>query len=242
MCLPYFPTQNQEAEIGSDVVIGIRNGDLLLEPLFLQYKRSEKLVRSTANEWAEFQKPYYRFEVHSRNQHNTLVRLGHTVGTAVYVAPGFHTTAEYESHHKNRRLATNSVCFDCGEMNSINHNDHCIVDTFNPLRGAFCSDSEEITPTEGIRMLLMNMRDNGENFRMYDALRGRFAEVRSELIQDSNPDDEYGEQEELQNPVTWMRTQQQFFFGSFGIVLLFVLEPDGIVNGLRTGLFGLLST
>jgi hypothetical protein len=231
--LPYFPTQNREAEIGSDVVIGIGNGNVLLEPLFLQYKRSERLLRSNATEWDEFRSPYYRFDIHSQNQHNTLVRLGSSLGTAVYVAPGFHTSTEYKNYHESKTLAANSICFDCEDMSNVNNDDHRIVYTLSPLRAAFRSESENIAATEGIRTLLTNMGGFENEFSTYDHLQRQFADMRIEISPDSDVNDEYIERDDTSNPIAWMRAQQQFFFESFGTVLLFVLQSDKVVDQYR---------
>ena len=84
---PVFPTQNQEEELGSDVIMGIKRGDYLLTPLFIQYKRSNRMIRSNANEWSDFNQEYFRFDIHNANQHNTLVDMVEKVARLVISLP-----------------------------------------------------------------------------------------------------------------------------------------------------------
>lgn len=218
--VPYYPTQNYEAKIGSDVVIGLRQGDIRFIPLFMQYKRSERLTTKRAKEWDEFSEEYYRFDIHSKNQHNTLVYLAKCLGKSIYVAPGFHTVDDYSEYHQNRMLAENSICFDCGEMRNVSDSDHVVIYTLDPLRGAFKSESEKISPTENVFTFVEDMQDESELFEEFRTLRGQFREAKFdlEIPQATN------EQEFIENPVRWVREQQQFFFENFGFVVLFVLE------------------
>lgn len=224
--VPYFPTQNVEAHIGSDMVVGIQQGDIWLGPLFIQYKRSDYLTRPQAREWDEYHEKYFRFKIRSKEQHNTLAEKCSDLGTAVYAAPSFHTSDEYRRNHQNDKLSKQTVLFDCQDAGSVADGDHCFIYVTNPLRGKFCSESEDITPTGGISTLLTSMRQDEQEFQQYDELQPQFAEIRQMISQDLDLDGEYREQRETENPVTWIRNQQQFFFENFGTVLWFVLADD----------------
>jgi len=220
---PYFPTQNTEAKIGSDVVIGLSRGDIQFAPLFLQYKRSEWLTDRRAKQWDEFNEEYYRFGIHSKKQHNTLVDLGHGLGKAIYVAPGFHTVDDYSAYHQNQKLANNSICFDCSEMKKVSDSDHVIIYALDPLRGAFRSESNRLSPVESIFSFIDNMQELSELFDEFGILRRRFRDAKLEFDLPQVTD----EQEFIENPVRWIREQQQFFFENFGIVVFFILEKNG---------------
>jgi hypothetical protein len=220
---PYYPTQNYEAEIGSDVVVGLNQGDIQFVPLFMQYKRSERLTTRRAKEWDEFSEEYYRFGIHSENQHNTLVDLGHGLGKSIYVAPGFHTIDEYSKYHQSQELANNSICFDCSGMRKVSDSDHVVIYTLDPLRAAFRSESNRISPTDGIFSFIIEMRENSELFEEFRTHRRQFRDVKLELETQQASD----EQEFIENPVRWIRTQQEFFFENFGIALFFILEKGG---------------
>ena len=66
--LPRIPTQNQEAKIPADMVSSLQDGTTKLAPLFIQYKRSEWMIRSNAGQWETLEKQginlsdgYFRF-------------------------------------------------------------------------------------------------------------------------------------------------------------------------------------
>ncbi|GAA0285652.1 hypothetical protein [Halobacterium noricense] len=220
---PYYPTQNYEAKIGSDVVIGLNQGDIRFIPLFMQYKRSEWLTTRRAKEWDEFNEGYYRFDIHSKNQHNTLVDLGEGLGKSIYVAPGFHTVDDYSEYHQNQKLAKNSICFDCSEMKKVSDSDHVVIYALEPLRGAFRSESNKISPIENIFTLVENIQEESVLFEEFKTLRGNFRETKSDL----ETPQVTNEQNFIENPVRWIREQQQFFFENFGIAVFFILEKGG---------------
>ena len=227
---PYFPTQREEVHIGADVVIEIQQGNVRLGPLFMQFKRSDRLTQPNAKQWHIFNKPYYRFGIRSKEQHSILVQHCSGLGTAVYVAPGFHTVAEYCYLHQNQQLAKESVCFDCTEMDTVTHDDHCVAYRCEPLEGKFCSEREELQPNIGITERIYEMRQNELNFMSYSSLQNQFYEINDVLRQRLDIEDIYETHQSDPNPASWIRAQQQFFFEVFGIILLFILEEGSIAH------------
>jgi hypothetical protein len=57
---PVFPSLVEEGDVGHDVHL-----DFPGNPLFIQFKVSEYMVRHTAGEWEHFNAPYYRFWMHA---------------------------------------------------------------------------------------------------------------------------------------------------------------------------------
>lgn len=233
--IPYFPNQHEEAEIGSDVVIAIRTGQVRLLPIFLQYKISVWQDHANAGQWDEWNEPYYRFGLHSTNQHNTLVEHTKSTGKAFYVAPGFHKSSDYATYHRNQTLAQNSLTFDCSEMSDVDHTDHHIIYQVNPLRGAFRSSSEELSPEEGVLSTFDRLLETAEEeFRSFQSLRSEFREVRDIIESQAKIPDFPREEEAPENPVAWVRQQQELFFELFGTVLLFLVDYEPLrMHNLR---------
>lgn len=221
---PTFPTQNKEKEIGADVVMKIRTGRVRLAPLFIQYKRSSRMIREYATEWSDFGQDYFRFDLHTANQHNTLIEMGEKVGAACYVAPGFYKREEYVSNHRNGVLSENSVCIDVSRLPRISDDDHRIAYTVSPLRGIFYSEPERFDPLRNIYSLISRIEDNPNLFSDYDTLRGDFRELRTQLIERFNLQIEGSY--ESGNPADWVRNQQQFFFEVTGAQLAFVQRGE----------------
>ena len=214
---PIFPTQRKEEHIASDVVIP----GMKIAPLFIQYKRSDRMVRSNAGEWADFNQEYYRFDIHTANQHNTLVDIGQSLGTACYIAPGFHTRQEYIQYHKTGSLTVNSVCVHTRGLSKISHDDHKVAYTVSPLQGFFYSEPKQVSLTENIYSVIDRIRDVGEDFRTPQALRESFREARNTVTDRMNIELDT-EDYESDNIAGWIRNQQQFFWETSDIELLFV--------------------
>jgi hypothetical protein len=90
---PVFPTLFQEGQQGGGYDVQLQPG----YPLFLQFKMSEYMVRSTAAQWQLFGEPYYRFWMHAlrhSEQHDLLLALDVDPNAAYYVAPAIHRTED----------------------------------------------------------------------------------------------------------------------------------------------------
>jgi hypothetical protein len=103
---PVFPSLIQEGKpgVGYDVAFD-RPGT----PLFLQFKLVHQMVRRNANEAIKghFQPPFYRMLLRSKkisDQHESLLSLEQAGNEVFYVAPGFHTTADLNTHYAQRRV------------------------------------------------------------------------------------------------------------------------------------------
>lgn len=84
-----------------------------LMSLFIQYKRSTHLVRSTAAEWSEHGEPYWRVEL-TQSQHHVLLDLEDSLGNlgAVrYAAPLFWTHADMWRRQATGGLFDDSLIF-----------------------------------------------------------------------------------------------------------------------------------
>lgn len=106
---PIFPSLIQEGRSGGGYDLEL---PIIGSPLFLQFKLSDKMIKSTAAEWEYFYSPYYRMHLRSRRysrQHSLLIELEETGNEVFYVAPYFHTTEELNQNFLAREVATNSI-------------------------------------------------------------------------------------------------------------------------------------
>lgn len=107
---PVFPSLREEGQEGGyDVEIPFAGF-----PLYLQFKLSDHLSRSSSNEWDVFSSPYYRMHLrplrHS-DQHDLLRDLESAGNEVYYAAPEFHTQSELNSAYLGRRVFRRSRFF-----------------------------------------------------------------------------------------------------------------------------------
>ena len=218
---PTFPTQRREEIVGSDVIMRIREGNNSITPLFIQYKRSEQMVRSDAREWDDFGQEYLRFDIHTANQHNTLVDLCRGIGLAYYVAPGFHTSEEYVEYHRQGSLGENSVYVDTGSLPVVNDSNHRIAYTISPLRGLFYSEPQQVNLDVNLPSFIYQLTNGEGMYESFQALRGAFQEAREEIIRELNLEVDlyYYSTDE---PDEWIRAQQRFFIETMNTHTLFI--------------------
>lgn len=239
--LPRIPTQNQEAEIPADMVSALQDGTAQLAPLFIQYKRSEKMIRSNAGQWTtlenrgiDLSNGYFRFRPYlgDNEQHNKLVVLGQRQPLVFYVAPQFISHDEYRHHAANEELYENAAFIQCRDLRRINHEDHYITYTSEADRGVMCSEPE----TFPIRSSVDTVFSPGEienHLSSLDTLRGEFKELRADMVygfdQELEPTLEYPDPDnyDAAEPTVWINRQQQFFREAINSDLLFFTDNGG---------------
>ncbi|MFH1726453.1 MAG: hypothetical protein ABII00_17725 [Elusimicrobiota bacterium] len=108
---PVFPSLREEGQPGGGFDVQI---PLVGYPLYLQFKLSDHLSRSTANEWPVFGEPYYRMHLrplrHS-DQHDLLIDLESAGNVVYYAAPEFHTQPKLNSAYLTGRVLLHSRFF-----------------------------------------------------------------------------------------------------------------------------------
>lgn len=96
---PVFPSLIEEGKAGGGYDVMLDAPGL---PLFLQFKRSERLTRGTAREikaGAALSVPYYRIALtarHDSDQHDMLIELDQAPNVVFYAAPMFHLKEEFD--------------------------------------------------------------------------------------------------------------------------------------------------
>lgn len=96
---PVFPSLIEEGKAGGGYDVKLEAPGL---PLFLQFKRSERLTRGTAREikaGAPLSLPYHRIALTGRrdsDQHDMLIELDQAPNAVFYAAPMFHQKEEFD--------------------------------------------------------------------------------------------------------------------------------------------------
>ena len=97
---PVFPSLIEEGKAGGGYDVKLQAPGL---PLFLQFKRSERLTRGTAREikaGAPLTLPYHRIALTARrdsDQHDMLIELDQAPNVVFYAAPMFHQKEEFDA-------------------------------------------------------------------------------------------------------------------------------------------------
>lgn len=108
---PVFPSLIEEGKAGGGYDVKLEAPGL---PLFLQFKRSERLVRGTAREikaGAPLSVPFYRMALTARkdsNQHDMLIELDLAPNVVFYAAPMFHMKDEFDAAFLNGQVRARS--------------------------------------------------------------------------------------------------------------------------------------
>jgi hypothetical protein len=108
---PIFPSLIEEGRPGGGYDV---NPDIPGFPLFLQFKRSDCMVRQSAREVGppyNFKNPFYRMKITERTrsaQHDMLIKLDAGRNQVYYAAPLFHTVGELNRHYRGKTVSGNS--------------------------------------------------------------------------------------------------------------------------------------
>lgn len=142
--VPIFPSLVEEGRVGGyDVSI-----ELSGLPFFLQFKRSDCLVRSNAKYYSTFGSSYYRFDLHAlkhSQQHNLLLQLEKSGNPVFYVAPKFHKNTELHDKYFNSSIASGSVWIAPLQIGNLpDEDEHSICFNSTATQVYFCSDPRRI--------------------------------------------------------------------------------------------------
>ena len=125
---PIFPSLRQEGAPGGGYDVEL---DVPGFPLFLQFKVSECMTRSTAREAGWVPIPFYRFAIRcvgALNQHNMLVDLEMQRGNVFYVTSGLSNKVDFDLSFRRRIVAARSLWVPPSAIGQIrDHEQHCVV-------------------------------------------------------------------------------------------------------------------
>lgn len=125
---PRLPSLRKEGSEGGgyDVEIPMRGF-----PLFLQFKISEFMMRSTAAEWSHFDKRYFRFQLHPlrhSRQHDLLVDLEERGNFVYYAAPAFFKAEDLNEAFSSRAVVDRTIFVRPSDIGRLPDEDgHCIA-------------------------------------------------------------------------------------------------------------------
>jgi hypothetical protein len=146
---PRFPTQNEEGKKGGYDVKIPRLG----APFFLQFKRTEKMVRASAWPAKLVGTPHYRMHVRPRRhskQHQLLLDLEDTGQEVYYTAPRFYQYEELNEYYLEKTIAENTSLISPSEIGVLpDDKDHYVAISEDDSKRRFCS--EEPRPMPSVR-------------------------------------------------------------------------------------------
>jgi len=174
---PIFPSLIEEGKVGGGYDVKL---DMPGIPLYLQFKRADCLVRTTAREVRKdklpLTVPFFRFPItHSEklNQHSLLLTLDAGVNEVFYVAPKFHRVEDINTAWRSRSVVERSIFVrprDLGRLDSAPH--HVAYDN---VRAYVCSQPRPIEHSTGASVVEHLRRKLADDSM---PLRDRLREVR----------------------------------------------------------------
>lgn len=142
---PRFPSLVAEGQEGGgyDVYLGIVGF-----PLFLQFKVSERMLRSTAREWDLFQQRYYRFKLHAlrhSDQHRLLRELQDDGNDVFYAAPEFHHADVLNNAFIDHSVIDNTAFFRPNDIGPLpDDEEHAVAFREDSPYGYLCSERSPV--------------------------------------------------------------------------------------------------
>jgi hypothetical protein len=141
---PEFATQYAEGQVG-----GGWDVKLSATPIYLQFKRSHRMVTRGAQEYHLFSSlPFYRMYIHRRNhsdQHQLLLDLENLGNLVLYAAPGFSRSSELQTVYSADRVAESSLFLRPSEVKALADDEqHWVAFQMVPERTYFCSQPRRV--------------------------------------------------------------------------------------------------
>lgn len=128
---PVFPSLIEEGQAGGGYDVRL---DMPGVPLFLQFKRADCMVRSSAREIRDhnlqLSLPFYRFKITESTksiQHQLLLELDDGVNAVFYVAPRFHELVEINAAWDANEVASRSIFVAPAQIGILDTGSHRIA-------------------------------------------------------------------------------------------------------------------
>lgn len=152
---PVFPSLIEEGRTGGGYDVKL---ELPAVALYLQFKRSECMLRRNAKEIRthnlNLHIPFYRFNITQKlrsNQHDMLLSLSATTGNVYYAAPVFSTLEEINSAWIANEVASRSIFLSPEEIGELDNDAHHIA--FDGYGAFLCSDPRPIEFLDSKRLV-----------------------------------------------------------------------------------------
>lgn len=179
---PEFATQYAEGKAGG-------GWDMKLPgtPVFIQFKRSYRMVKRSAKESSDFPSlPFYRMYLHRRDhsdQHELLLELESLGNLVLYAAPGFSESTELNEAYSNDRMGASSLFLRPSQIGPLlDDKQHWVAFQMDPELTYFCSEPRRIK-TDNPKTLFQGglAREIAKKSRKIDA--GFFSHISDELLE-----------------------------------------------------------
>jgi hypothetical protein len=178
---PEFATQIAEGKAG-----GGWDMKLPAVPIYLQFKRSDRMVSWNAKESSLFPSlPYYRMHIHKRDhsdQHKLLLDLESRGNVVRYAAPGFSYARELNDHYSMDQVADHSIFVAPSRIGPLPDDEkHYVSFQISAPRAYFCSEPRRIE-TDTAEMLFEEIAPAQLSDRGRPVNREFFEEIGEELL------------------------------------------------------------
>jgi hypothetical protein len=169
---PIFPNLVEEGRAGGGYDVRL---DMPAIPMYLQFKRSECMTRSSAKEirnGATLSTPFYRFhlmDAAKSDQHRLLLQLDDGTNEVYYAAPRFHKISEINSAWNTNTITTRSIFVTPRGIGRLSPGSHSIA---YDRSGAYCcSDPREVESLDSGGLLrALTLRLRGEKRTLQERL------------------------------------------------------------------------
>jgi hypothetical protein len=177
---PIFPTQLDEAKPGG-------GWDMKLPglPIYLQFKRSDRMVRNTAKHAGKFGAlPFYRMHLRRRGhsqQHQLLLDLESRGNHVFYAAPAFSTSEELNSAYVTDAVTAQSIFVKPSAIGPLKDDEAHHVAFQLPAPAYFCSEPTPVKATDLDVYIEQTLRAKAAQAPVVDA-RDFFERISEQLL------------------------------------------------------------
>jgi hypothetical protein len=150
---PIFPSLFEEGRAGGGYDVALDAHGALL---FLQFKRADCMMRSSAKQIKEglaLGLPYYRFSITERlrsDQHELLLALDAYPNEVFYAAPRFHRVAQLNEAYLARAVQDRSIFIRPRDIGRLDDASHCVA--FDDISHFICSEPRVLQVMDGQRL------------------------------------------------------------------------------------------
>ena len=144
---PELPSLIDEAQKGFDLKL-----DYLGHAKFFQFKLSAYMDRRGTLHWCHHKEPHFRVRISTKSknrrpsQHTVLKRLSKKEQNVLYVAPRFHSQAQFDRFYRDEKITTNSLWAPLRSLPCEPENEtHYMTFTTNQNKPDWHSEKTELT-------------------------------------------------------------------------------------------------
>lgn len=143
--------------------------------LLFQYKKPKFITIPLGREWAHWNEPYYRYDIH-REQQDLLMHIDNQFGTKVfivYASPALHDVNELVTAYRNSQIIEFSNFRKASELNSHHRNTYIRSGTFSIA----CSEPVKIENFDLIKTI-----NSLNNYKTYENNRSAIINFRKQIV------------------------------------------------------------